>query len=151
MVFIADMDMLNMVASDLLGPARKLARRFWPGELTLLVEPSQSLNPKVVKLLTMANGRIGVRVPCDDTARAVVSGLGRPMLVSSANVAKKKGSESAAQVIKNFMGKVDLFVNAGDLKKPGSSTVVRVDEEGFTVQRPGIISDEEIRAALEDG
>ncbi|NOZ86035.1 MAG: threonylcarbamoyl-AMP synthase [Deltaproteobacteria bacterium] len=150
LAFISSYDMLKQVAAGIPEKGARLVKNFWPGELTLLVEPSPNLPAKVVKQLTMANGRLGVRVPCDKIARSIVEKLGRPLLVSSANVASKKGSESAAQVIKNFMGKIDIFVNAGDLKKTGSSTVVRLKKDSFEITRPGMIEKDELEQAWGD-
>jgi len=146
LVFVANEAMLAVVAAEIPEPARTLARRFWPGSVTLLFAAHPDLPQKVVKPLTKANGRLGVRVPANVVARRIVSEFGGPLLISSANVASKQGSASPAQVRKNFMGKVDLFVDAGDLVPSGASTVVWVEHQACKVTRPGLISAEEIHA-----
>jgi len=144
LVFVEDEKMLGRVAAEISETACRLARAFWPGSLTLLFEAHPDLPMKVVKPLTKANGRLGVRLPADEVARRIVAEFGGPLLISSANVTKKQGSASPAQIRKNFMGKIDLFVDAGDLKPAGASTVVLVDGESCRVTRPGSVTAEEI-------
>lgn len=147
LVFVADEEMLARVAAEVSETARRLAQAFWPGSLTLLFEAHPDLPQKVVKPLTKANGRLGVRVPANEVARRIVAEFGGPLLISSANVTRKQGSASPAQIRKNFMGKIDLFVDAGDLPPGGSSTVVLIDGDACKVTRPGSITAEEIHKA----
>ena len=69
-----------------LGPlsalAARLAERFWPGPLTLLVAAPRALARDV----TGGTGRVGVRVPADDVARAICRAAGRPVTATSANI-----------------------------------------------------------------
>ena len=69
--------------------------------------------------------------------------------VSSANREKKAGAGSAAQVRKNFLGRVDLFVDAGDLKPAPSSTVVDLIDGKPVLTRPGALSEDEILRAAQ--
>ncbi|MFU8806216.1 MAG: L-threonylcarbamoyladenylate synthase, partial [Bradymonadaceae bacterium] len=80
--------------------------------------------------------------------RSVVHAFGGPILVSSANKGKKHGESSPAQIRKNFMGRVDIFIDAGDLRSSASSTVVDIVAGQVVVTRPGAISQDEIEAAL---
>jgi len=151
LVFIADRAMLAQVADEVPPLAERLARAFWPGSLTILFRAHPGLPGKVVKPLLKANGRLGVRIPADPVARRISTEFGRPLLISSANVARKQGSSSPAQVRKNFMGRVDLFVDGGDLPDGGSSTVVRVEDGAYTVTREGRIPEAEIARRVAAG
>lgn len=139
LVFVADEAMLATAVAAVPEPVQQLAARFWPGPLTVLLEPGPELPRKVVKQLATRDGRMGVRIPQDPLARAVVRALGRPVLVSSANREKKQGAGSPAQVRKNFVHHVDLFVDAGDLPPRDGSTVVSVDGDRLEVVRKGVI------------
>lgn len=147
LVFVADEAMLGKAAGGVPDVVRRLAAQFWPGPLTVLLAPGPDVPPKVVKQLATREGRMGVRVPADRLARAVVAALGRPVLVSSANREKKQGAGSPAQVRKNFVHHVDLFVDAGDLPPSGSSTVVSVSGAQPEIVRPGVIAADAIAAA----
>lgn len=149
LVFVADEAMLAQIAGPLPDLALKLAREFWPGPLTLLVEPGEVFPSKVRKALTRATGRIGVRVPGHEVARAIVRAFGGPLLVSSANLSKKKGAASPAQVRKNFGREVEAMVECGDLPTAAEpSTLVAVDGDGFTITRPGAITAEAIERVV---
>jgi len=147
LVFVADEAMLGAAAGEVPDLVRRLAGQFWPGPLTVLLPPGPDVPPKVVKQLATREGRMGVRIPADRLVRAVVQALGRPVLVSSANREKKQGASSPAQVRKNFVHHVDLFVDAGDLRASAGSTVVSVSGDQPVVVRPGVISAETIAAA----
>jgi L-threonylcarbamoyladenylate synthase len=146
LVFVTNEEMLRTVAADVPPIAKRLMDAFWPGPLTILFEAHPNLPRKVVKQLTRANGHIGVRIPDDPTVFAVVEAFGGPVLVSSANREKKAGDTSPAQVRKNFVHRVDLFIDAGDLKPETPSTCVNIDSGAPKVTRPGAISEDRLLA-----
>jgi len=148
LVFIPDESWLDRVAARVSDEARKLIARFWPGAVTLLFEASEDLHPKVRRPLTKAKGWLGVRVPEDGVALALVRGFGRPVLVSSANLARKGGAHSVAQVKKNFGRTVDVLVDGGDLPELPKSTLVDVTNGSPSVVRAGAIPAERIHEAL---
>ncbi len=146
LVFIDRAQTLQRVVAEVDPQAEKLAARLWPGPLTILFTPHPDLPRKVVRQLCKANGRLGVRVPDDPVARRVLERFGGPLLVSSANKERKQGAGSPAQVRKTFMGRVDLFVDAGDLAGAASSTVVELRDGRAVVTRPGAIAEDQLRA-----
>jgi L-threonylcarbamoyladenylate synthase len=147
LIFIPDEKAIWKVAARVPGPARKLARQFWPGPLTLLVEPHDELPTQLTRQLE--TNRVGVRISDNPLIQAIVAELNRPVLVSSANRQRKAGASSPAQIRKNFMSKIALFVDAGDLQPGTASTVVEVDAEGaITVTRPGSITSEALAEAM---
>jgi L-threonylcarbamoyladenylate synthase len=145
LVFVSGPDALESVAADVSDTARLLARTFWPRPLTLLVSPGVVFPSKVRKTLSKATGLIGVRIPGHPVARAIVERFGKPLLVSSANLAKRSGASSPAQVKKNFSRQVDAMVDLGDLPSSPPSTLVDVSQGTFLIQRQGAVSEEEIR------
>ena len=75
---------------------RRLADKLWPGPLTMVLPPSDELPSKVRKVLTRATGRLGVQVPADPLASALMRQFGGPLLLASANLEQKPGANSAA-------------------------------------------------------
>ena len=148
LVFVSDEEMLSEVVETVDEERRAILRHFWPSSLTILFDASDDLPRKVVKPLTKANGRLGVRIPDDPIAYAVVEEFGRPLLVSSANKEKKHGAGSPAQVRKNFFSKIALFVDAGDLPPGDSSTVVDLVNGELKVLREGAVKVGEIERVL---
>jgi len=148
LVFVPDDGWVDKVAAAVTDEARTLMRRFWPGSVTLLFKANEDLHPKVRKPLTKAKGLLGVRVPDDDLWRRVLDGFGRPVLVSSANLARKHGAQSVAQVKKNFGRTVDLLVDAGDVRDAANSTLVDVSNGTVAVIRAGAVTEQHILDAL---
>ena len=148
LVFVTDVSMLRRVVADVPPWARRLAEVFWPGLLTLVLDIHPDLPPKVARTLARATGKVGVRVPASPIAYRVVREFGGPLLVSSANLERRSGASSAAQVKKNFHQRVAVFVDAGDLPSILPSTLVEADGEGYKVTREGAIPESRVAAAL---
>lgn len=147
LVFIASQEMLGETVEDVDETSKKLMKSFWPGPLTILLDPHPELPRKVSKELSRANGRLGVRVPDDDLCRGVVRAFGGPVLVSSANRERKPGETSPAQIRRNFGNRIALFLDAGDLSDQGHSTVVEVDGGKVHVRRSGMLEEQAILAS----
>jgi L-threonylcarbamoyladenylate synthase len=124
---------------------QRLAEKLWPGPLTLVLPPSDDLPAKIRKLLTRATGTLGVRVPGDPLAAAVVRAFGGPVFLSSANLEQKPGSTSAATIRQRFVSTLDVWVDAGDTTPATASTVVEVTEHAWKLVREGAVT----RAQLE--
>jgi tRNA threonylcarbamoyl adenosine modification protein (Sua5/YciO/YrdC/YwlC family) len=149
LVLVPDKEWLFRIAEEASEDARRLMAQFWPGPLTLLCTPSQEMDPALRKSLTRAKGWIGVRMPDDDISRAILNAVKRPLVVSSANLARKGGDGSVAQVKKNFGRNVQLMVEKGDIASVEPSTLVDVSDGPARVVREGALSAEQIAAALQ--
>ena len=149
LVFIDSAAKLARVTEENGAETTALMNAFWPGPLTILFEATNQLPRKVIKELTRANGKLGVRVPEDPLARKVVKKFGGAVLVSSANKGRKAGESSPAQVRQSFLGRVDYFLDAGDLQSEPSSTVIDLSKGDVEIVREGAVAEEEIRNVLE--
>ena len=149
LVFIANYDALKSVATNVPAKAKILAQKLWPGELTIRFDPNEETLPKaILKPLTKAGGKIGVRVPSEPWLLRLLKELDRPLLVSSANREKKHGASSPALIQKNFMAHVGIFVNAGDIPQSVPSTVIDFDNGVPIIKREGSISQNQIETVL---
>ncbi|MBR4984226.1 MAG: threonylcarbamoyl-AMP synthase [Proteobacteria bacterium] len=149
LVFISSYDALKTVASNIPAKAKKLAKRLWPGELTIRFEPNEETIPTaILRPLTKAGGKLGVRVPSEPWLLKLLRELDRPLLVSSANREKKHGASSPALIQKNFMSHVGIFVNAGDIPQSTPSTVLDFVDGEPVIKREGSISQNQIDTAL---
>jgi L-threonylcarbamoyladenylate synthase len=148
LVLVPDEGWVKKVAEEVSSEAEALMKAFWPGPVTLLFQANSGLPPKVRKSLTKAKGWLGVRMPEDEISKGVVQSFGKPLLVSSANLARKHGERSVAQVRKNFGRTVDLLVDAGDLGEGPKSTLVDLTKDKPSVIRVGVVSEETIQRIL---
>ncbi len=151
LVLIPDRKALSGLVGEMPDAARALLKAYWPGPLTILLEPGDEVPPRVVKTLgAKKGGKLGIRIEASEPAASIVQAFGGPLLVSSANISKKVGSSSVAQIKKNFHHSLDVLVEAGDLKDSTPSTVVTFDgDTKVKIQREGLISRDEIRSFLE--
>ena len=114
--------------------AKKLAERFWPGPLTIIVPKHLSLPDSV-----SATNTVGVRVPDHIVARSVLRAAG-PMAVTSANLSGQPSPSTAQEVFAQLNGRIALILDGG--KTPGGVPSTLVDCTGSQpiVVRQGPIS-----------
>jgi L-threonylcarbamoyladenylate synthase len=146
LVLVADLAMAATVAARVPPAARRLATRFWPGPLTLVLPARDGLPPA----LTAGGATIGVRAPGHPTAAALVAGLGRPVTAPSANPPGAAPPRRLEEARAYFGSEVAVWVDGGELPG-GASTVARIDDGALTVLRPGPVREADLRAALEAG
>ena len=141
-VLLGGMHDLDRVAKSVAAPARRLAERFWPGPLTLVVERQPSL-PKILGPETT----VGVRLPDHAVARALLLQTG-PLAVTSANLSGGTNTCDAQAVLQDLGGKVELLLDGGPTPGGLPSTVVDCSGKGFPILRQGPISEEQVRLYL---
>jgi len=141
-VLIGDLGDAEKVGADIPDSARRLATRFWPGPLTILV-PKRADLPESVS----ATQTVGVRVPDHEVARALLRAAG-PMAVTSANISGGQSPVTAEEVYKQLGGRIDLIIDGG--KTPGGipSTLVDCTAASLKVLREGPITLEALLSAL---
>lgn len=141
-VLIGDPDDLETVGVRIPDVARKLAIRFWPGPLTILV-PKRADLPAAVS----ATPTVGVRVPDHEVARALLRATG-PMAVTSANISGAQSPVTAQEVYEQLGGRIALIIDGG--RTPGGvpSTLVDCTLPELKILREGPISGDELRSAL---
>lgn len=112
--------------------AWKLARRFWPGPLTLVV-PDRAGRPT------------GYRVPDHAACREFLRKADCRVGGTSANPSGAEPATTAQRVLEHFDGLLDAVIDGGESRHGTSSTVVRVDAHGWKVLREGVVPEAEIR------
>ncbi len=150
LVFVDEVERLHQVVDEVPELASALMKELWPSPLTIRFKASKSLPRKVVKELTKATGSVGVRVPQSPLSRKVAKTFGGPLLVSSANRGRKGGERSPAQVRQNFLGRIDFFLDAGDLDEVPSSTVVDIKGDKVKIVRQGLVPKVAIDEVVEE-
>lgn len=134
-----EMEKISISASD---AAIKLAKRFWPGPLTLIIPRHPDL-PDVLS----PNQTIGVRVPDHEIALDLLRKTG-PLGVTSANISGRENTNSAKEVIEQLDGRVHLVIDGGESPGGVPSTVVDCTTSEPVIMRPGPINIREINQAI---
>jgi L-threonylcarbamoyladenylate synthase len=141
-LLISDPGELARVSNGPSATAMRLAERFWPGPLTLVV----TRNPSLPDVLS-PQPTIGVRIPDHPVALELLRMTG-PLAVTSANLSGQDNTNTAQEALGQLRGRVDLVIDGG--RTPGGipSTVVDCTGSEPVILREGPISDREIRKVL---
>lgn len=144
-ILISDVVDLAKVALDIPQAANKLAFRFWPGPLTILV-PKRADLPESVS----ATATVGVRIPDHEVARALLRAAG-PMAVTSANISGAQSPITAEEVHQQLGGRIPLIIDGG--RTPGGvpSTLVDCTSPELRILREGPVGLAELLSALGNG
>ena len=126
--------------------AYDLARRFWPGPLTMVL-PARDTVPKRT---TGGLSTVAVRCPDSDITREIIRLAGVPLAAPSTNISGKPSTTTAQHVLHDHNGRIELIVDGGSCRVGVESTIVDLTEERPRLLRPGGITPEQLREVLGD-
>jgi L-threonylcarbamoyladenylate synthase len=141
---IGDITMAEELSKDLSNRFFLLARRFWPGPLTLIVPASEKVPLKV----TGNTGRLALRQSRSAVANAIVAALSQPLISTSANISGHPTCRSGIEVFGMMDGRVDLVLDGGVCTGAGATTV-DVTEPAWKLIKQGVIEEKEISECLQ--
>jgi L-threonylcarbamoyladenylate synthase len=142
-LFISGIAAADEIAA--VGPlAKKLAARFWPGALTLVVVKRDSFDSEALA----GGSTVALRVPANPIALEILRALGEPVTATSANLSGGPDPVAADEVRRQLGGRVDMILDAGPCDAGIPSTIVDCTGEAPRVLRRGAISEAEIEAAV---
>jgi L-threonylcarbamoyladenylate synthase len=143
-ILIRDTLMAEELASELSSRFFLLARRFWPGPLTIIVPASARVPLKV----TGNTGRLALRQPRSAVASQLVALTGQPLIATSANISGSPTCSSGIDVFALMDGRVDLVLDGGACTGLGSTTV-DITEPYWRLIKPGAIDEKAIAECLQ--
>ena len=143
-VHLAHIGQVNQCAAGMPAGARKLALSFWAGPLTLILQKK----PEVPDLVTAGLPSVALRVPSHRVARALMEMAGIPIAAPSANRFSKPSPTTAAHVIDDLDGRVDLILDGGPTDIGLESTIVDFTADPPVLRRPGGITFEQVRSLV---
>ncbi|MBL8690328.1 MAG: threonylcarbamoyl-AMP synthase [Rhodospirillaceae bacterium] len=126
--------------------ARKLARAFWPGPLTLVLKRRD--NCPVSLLASAGLDTLAVRVPDHPVAQRLLRAAGRPLVAPSANPSGQLSPTTAAHVREALGDKVQVILDGGPCRVGVESTVVDLSGDRPALLRPGGVTSEAIEAIV---
>jgi L-threonylcarbamoyladenylate synthase len=136
LIVISDYEQLGRFINSISPSFDLLARRFWPGPLTLIGAACSELPPEI----TAGTKTVGVRLPNDDRVRLLVRTCGGALTATSANPSHAAPANTAGEVYEYFGHAVDLILDDGEAQTDLPSTVVDVSLEQPKLIREGVIS-----------
>lgn len=137
-------DAVRTAVTDWPAAAERLAGQFWPGPLTMVLPRSRL----VADAVSAGHDTVGVRVPDHTVARHLIRAAGRLVAAPSANRSARLSPTSAAHVLKDLDGRVDLILDAGPTCVGVESTVVDLTCDPPRILRPGSITAGQLSEAL---
>lgn len=120
--------------------ARKLAERFWPGPLTMVL-PRREIVPDLV---TAGQETVALRMSAHPVFQRVVEALGKPVAAPSANRFGRISPTTASHVLAELDGRIPLVLDGGSCTHGIESTIVLVHEQGVEILRHGPITAEQL-------
>lgn len=131
----------DLAAAERIGvfddQARRLALAHWPGPLTLVVP--RRTDSGVASLVTAGLDSVALRVPAHRAIRALLSAVGVPLAVPSANASGHLSPTSAAHVMRTLDGRIPLVIDDGLCVLGLESTVIAATGVGLRLLRPGVM------------
>jgi L-threonylcarbamoyladenylate synthase len=148
-LLIESVDQAEDLARSLPVEFYKLAERFWPGPLTMIVRAGTRLPLKV----TANTGNVALRVPSAKIPLAVVKAAAIPITATSANLSGATECTSAEQVRDQLQQRISIIVDGGTSPREVASTIVDLSSEdgSWHIQREGAIPTTEITQFLAQG
>lgn len=143
-VHICDLVMLKAVVREITPEAAELAKKFWPGPLTMVLPKTASIPDSI----TCGLQTVAVRMPAHPVARDLIQTAGTPIAAPSANLSGKPSTTTGRHVWDDLQGKIPMILDAGPCEVGVESTVISLSGERPTILRPGIITLEEIQEVL---
>ena len=144
-LFVSGVEMASQIA-EVNEMAARLASRFWPGQLTIVVPKQQEYDSEALA----GSQTVGVRVPDNEIARAIVEALDAPVTGTSANLSGGADPATADEVRNQLGDTIDLILDAGVCAHGVGSTIVDCSGETPVILREGAISSDRIFAALQN-
>ena len=142
-ILVGDLMMAEELASELSNRFFILARRFWPGPLTIIVPASARVPLK----LTGNTGRPALRQSRSKVANQLIAMLNQPLISTSANISGRPTCRSGIEVFGMMDGRVDLVIDGGMCNGAGATTI-DITEPYWRLIRAGAIDEKEIAECL---
>jgi L-threonylcarbamoyladenylate synthase len=139
----ADREMAFALCAGVPPEAERLAARFWPGPLTLVLPAAPGVPPEVA-----AGGAVGVRVPGSEAARELARQAGGPIVSTSANLSGEPPPARVEDLDPRLVERVDAVLDGGPAPGGLPSTVVEVGPSGLRLLREGAVPWTAVLAAV---
>ena len=143
-VHISEFGQIERLVKRVPEAAEKLAKAYWPGPMTIVLEKSDLIPDEVSAGLPT----VAIRFPSHPVARALISEANLPVAAPSANLSGRPSTTTAAHVMHDMDGKIEAVLDGGPCGVGVESTIVTLASDPPRLLRPGGITLEQLRAVL---
>jgi L-threonylcarbamoyladenylate synthase len=143
-VHVADAQAAREIAAEWPETASRLAARFWPGPLTLVL-PKRDIVPLIV---TAGGPTVAVRVPAHPVALALIQKAGVPVAAPSANRSARLSPTRAEHVLRGLAGRIEMLLDGGPTVGGLESTVLDLTTIPPRLLRPGPVSPADLESLI---
>lgn len=146
-VHVSDIEMMKQYTEDIPTVVYRLAEKFWPGPLTMVL----SKKTNIPDLVTAGMDTVGIRMPSNESIRTIIKYLGKPIAAPSANKSGYPSPTTAQHVIDDMAGKIAAVVDDGPCTVGLESTVITFEGyDSVRILRPGVITPEQLKTVVDD-
>lgn len=143
-LMVPDESAMERYCLEVPAQAHALARRFWPGPLTIVLKAKKEI-PSIV----LAGGTtVGLRCPDHPLTLELLRSCGLPLAAPSANPSGEESPKTAEQVFAYFDGKIDAVIDGGPCGIGRESTLIDMSRTPYRILRAGALAEETIADAL---
>lgn len=142
-VHISDIKQIDMLVAEFPNKAKKLAEKFWPGPLTIVLPKSDIIPDEVSAGLST----VAIRFPSHPVAHELIA-KSSPIAAPSANLSGSPSPTTVRHVLADMDGRIDAIIDGGDCEVGVESTVITLAENVPTLLRPGGVTLEQLRAEI---
>ncbi|MGE5626815.1 MAG: L-threonylcarbamoyladenylate synthase [Solirubrobacterales bacterium] len=145
-VHVSDYNEIKPLVREVPESAEKLMKKFWPGPMTIILKKSDLIPSATSAGLDC----VGIRMPSDKIARALIKAAGVPIAAPSANISGRPSPTEIESCIEDLSGKVEMIIGGKKCDVGVESTVIDCTVSPSCVLRPGGITLEMIKTVEED-
>lgn len=139
-VHLAEVGDIEKYARDVPKIAYKLAEKFCPGPLTMVLQKRE----RIPDITSAGLDTVGIRIPYHPAARKLIRLSGKAIAAPSANLSGSPSPTTAAHVMKDMEGRIPAVIDGGSCPVGVESTVISFENGAIRILRPGFVSAEEL-------
>lgn len=146
-VHIADIDMLSELAENIPDMAYRLAEKFWPGPLTMILKKK-----KCIPMITSGGlDTVGIRMPNHEAALMLIKKAGLPIAAPSGNISGYPSPTKASHMMRDMNGKIAAIIDGGECSVGVESTVISFENcNTVRILRPGGVTRENLSEVVDN-
>lgn len=137
-VLLGDAVQAHEVAHEFPAKAQRLADKYWPGALTIIIRKKTGLPADLT-----SNDLVGLRIPDHEFTRDLIRLTG-PLAVTSANISGQPPAKSIAEFTDELGDQLDIIIDGGPSRGGVPSSVINCDADPATILREGAISGKDL-------
>ena len=139
-VLLGDAEQAHLVAHEFPAKARRLAAKYWPGALTIIIRKKAGLPADLT-----SNDLVGLRIPNHEFTRELIRRTG-PLAVTSANISGQPPARSIEEFLEELGPQLDLVIDGGPSSGGVPSSVINCESEPAVILREGAIPGKDLLA-----